>query len=209
MNTCEALHRWANSMQTLDCKFDHRKLPLNGIYLLFEKGETAHGTNRIVRIGTHTGNNQLRPRLRQHFVAEKKDRSIFRKNIGRALLHRINDSFAHAWEIDLTSRLAKEIHAGRINLDRQQEIERDVSSYMHNNFSFVVVRIDTKTERLELESKMISTVSLCSECQPSSDWLGRFSPKEKISASGLWLVNELRSDPLSMEDIQRLNRPDT
>ncbi len=31
---------------------DARALPLNGIYLRFEKAETAHGTNRIVRVGT-------------------------------------------------------------------------------------------------------------------------------------------------------------
>ena len=39
--------------------------------------------DRIVRIGTHTGENQLRSRLMQHFVKENKNRSIFRKNIGR------------------------------------------------------------------------------------------------------------------------------
>ena len=65
-------------------------------------------------------------------------------------------------------------------------------------------RVNTKDERLELESKMISTISHCAECCPSANWLGLFSPKEKICPSGLWLVNELYAERLSVEDIQRL-----
>ena len=66
-------------------------VPLNGIYLLYERGELGHGADRIVRVGTHTGKNQLVSRLKQHFVHENKDRSIFRKNIGRAILNRQQD----------------------------------------------------------------------------------------------------------------------
>lgn len=29
-------------------------MPKNGVYVLFEKGESGHGGDRIVRIGTHT-----------------------------------------------------------------------------------------------------------------------------------------------------------
>jgi hypothetical protein len=71
-NICEELHLWANSLPVFSVPFDPLTLPLNGIYLLFERGEIAHGTNRVVRVGTHTGNNQLRSRLNQHFLLEKK-----------------------------------------------------------------------------------------------------------------------------------------
>jgi hypothetical protein len=64
---------------------------VNGIYVLFERGEECHDGGRIVRVGTHTGDGQLRSRMLQHFVNENKDRSIFRKNIGRALLNRDRD----------------------------------------------------------------------------------------------------------------------
>jgi hypothetical protein len=47
-------------------------------------------------------------------------------------------------------------------------------------------------------------VSLCDQCGPSVDWFGRFSPKEKIRASGLWLVNELGKVPLRTDDLSRL-----
>jgi len=80
MSFCEALHEWANSLPARGFPFDESAIPMNGIYVLFERGEVAHGTNRIVRVGTHTGINQLRSRLRQHFLVENKDRSIFRKN---------------------------------------------------------------------------------------------------------------------------------
>jgi hypothetical protein len=60
MSVCEALHERANSLQAFRFPFDEGRIPINGIYILFEKGETAHGTNRIVRVGTHTGDKQLR-----------------------------------------------------------------------------------------------------------------------------------------------------
>src|SRR5262245_23125074 len=110
--------------------------------------------------------NQLRSRLRQHFLIENKDRSIFRKNIGRALLNRDHDPFLPIWELDLTTRSMKQKHAG-IDLDRQRTVERSVSQYVQDSFSFIVVRFDDKGERLKLESKMISTVSLCDACPPS------------------------------------------
>lgn len=85
---CHTLHQWFNGMKKFSFPFDKQEIPQNGIYILFEKGEFAHSANRIVRIGTHTGENQLRSRLIQHFLKENKDRSIFRKNIGRALLNK-------------------------------------------------------------------------------------------------------------------------
>ena len=203
MSVCEALHAWANSLPVFRFPFDVSKIPINGIYILFEVGEIAHGTNRIVRVGTHTGRNQLLSRLRQHFLVENKDRSIFRKNIGRALLNREKDPFLPMWELDRTSRSMRDQHVG-IDLDRQGTIEKAVSDYIRKHFSFVAVRVDEKAERLSIESKMISTVSLDDACLPSVQWLGLSSPKKKIRESGLWLVNELYKEPLSFGDLERL-----
>src|SRR6266480_2659848 len=125
MSACELLHEWANCLPMFRFPFDTSGIPLNGIYILFEKGEVAHGTKRIVRVGTHTGENQLRSRLRQHFLIENKDRSIFRKNIGRALLNRDRDPFLPFWELDLTTAMMKERHVG-IDLNRQRIVERTV-----------------------------------------------------------------------------------
>jgi hypothetical protein len=203
---CHTLHQLFNGMKKHSFPFNEKEIPFNGIYILFEKGETAHSANRIVRVGTHTGKDQLRSRLFQHFLNENKDRSIFRKNIGRALLNKDKDPFLEQWEIDLTTRDAKEKHSDSLDLKRQKEIEKRVSKYLQDNFSFAVFQIDDKKKRLEFESKIISTISICDECKPSENWLGLFSPKEKIRESGLWLVNELYKETLSDKDMLELKQ---
>jgi hypothetical protein len=203
---CTKIHKITNSLERHGFPFDETRIPLNGIYVLFQKGEEAHGQDRIVRIGTHTGDNQIRPRLKQHFLSENKDRSIFRKNIGRALLKKQNDPFLQFWELDLTTRKAKDNYSQQIDFDYQQKIEGQVSEYIRENFSFSVFEVAGKEERLEIESKLISTVSWCDECKSSSTWLGNSSPKEKIVQSGLWLVNELYKTPCNASDLEHLSR---
>jgi hypothetical protein len=201
---CNTLHKFFNSSPRFSFPFDELAIPLNGIYILFQKQEKAHQGDRIVRIGTHTGNNQLRSRLKQHFIDENKDRSIFRKNIGRALLNKQKDPYLKLWELDLTERESKDKFSNLLDMEKQKRIEKQVSKFIQDNFSFAVLRIDNKDKRLEMESKIISTVSLCNECKPSEEWLGLFSPKKKIRESGLWLVNELYKQPLSEEDFKEL-----
>ncbi len=157
-----------------------------------------------MRVGTHTGANQLPSRLGQHFILENKDRSIFRKNIGRALLHRDHDLFFEQWELDLTTRAARTHHAGTVDLDKQCLMEKRVTKYMQASFTFIVLCVEEKEERLELESKLIATVSLCADCSPSPNWLGKHSPKQQIREGGLWNVNELYKTPLSVADLIRV-----
>lgn len=199
---CEAIHVLARNLERHSFPFSESHIPLNGIYILFEKGEHGHGEERIVRIGAHTGTNQLRPRLKQHFLNENKDRSIFRKNIGRSLLKQSNDPFLEFWELDLTTRKAKEKYSRLIDFEYQKSIESRVSLYIQSNFSFCVFEVNEKTKRLEIESKIISTVSLCKNCGPSKNWLGNSSPKQKIVEQGLWLVNELYKTPFDASNIE-------
>lgn len=203
---CSTIHQLFTSMPRLKFPFDKSDTAPNGIYVLFEKGEFAHGTDRIVRIGTHTGANQLPSRLFQHFVKENKDRSIFRKNIGRALLRKNADPFLQIWDLDLTTARAKQRYLTSINVEKQMEVERLVTKYIQEAFTFVTLQVDVKVKRLGLESKIISTVSLCGECRPSDHWLGNSSPVEKIRRSGLWLVNELWKKPLTIYDIDDLTQ---
>lgn len=203
-NNCEKLHQLFNSLKRHYFPFNENEIPLNGIYILFQKNEKAHEVDRIIRIGTHTGQNQLLSRLQQHFINENKDRSIFRKNIGRALLNKDNDSYLDKWELDLTTKEAKEKFDKIIDKEKQKQIEKQVSKFIQNNFSFVVFPIQDKEKRLEIEKKIISTISLCENCKPSDSWLGLHSPKQKIRESGLWLVNELYKEPLSDKDFEEL-----
>ena len=201
---CKLLHELFNKQLKFSFPFNDKEIPLNGIYILFEKGEIAHNTCRVVRIGTHTGKDQLISRLKQHFLMENKDRSIFRKNIGRAILNKSKNPLLKYWELDLTTKKAKERHLKQLDFNKQKQIEKEVTSYIQNNFSFIVFGIDNKQKRLEFESKIISTISKCEACKPSKKWLGLFSPKDKIKESGLWLVNELYKEPLSEENLEEL-----
>jgi len=201
---CHKVHRLFSDLPKLGFPFEVSQIPQNGIYVLFEAGELAHQTNRIVRIGTHTGNNQLPSRLEQHFIKENKDRSIFRKNIGRAILNKDKDPFLAHWEIDLTASEAKKKYERMIDQRKLQATEKRVTDYIQHNFRFVVFGVDAKAKRLLWESKAISTVSLCGECRPSENWLGLHSPKSKIRESGLWLVNELYKQPLTESDYEML-----
>ncbi len=201
---CQQLHDLFNGLFRYRFPFDELAIPRNGIYILFEEGERAHGADRIVRVGTHTGDNQLRSRLKQHFVNENKDRSIFRKNIGRAMLNLVEDPFLEQWNWDLTTRRAKETYGHLVDWDKQKEVERRVTEYIQGHFSFVVFEVTGKTQRLKFESRIISTVSRCDACRPSDNWLGLHSPKRKIRQSGLWLVNELYKEPLSEAEFAEL-----
>lgn len=203
-NVCADLHRLARRGTRHSVPFDATRLPFNGIYVLFERGEECHDGSRIVRVGTHTGDRQLRSRVLQHFVNENKDRSIFRKNIGRALLSRAGDPYLAEWERDRTSRAARVQFGPEPDPLKRRTVEADVTAYMRERFSFVVFTVEDQSERLSLESRLISAVSLCGECRPSAEWLGQFSPKPKIRQNGLWLVNELGKVPLSAEDMRRL-----
>ena len=199
---CHALHQLAAQLPLHSFPFDESNIPEDGIYLLFEEGENAHGQRRIVRVGTHTGDRQLRPRLRQHFVQQNKDRSVFRKNIGRALLHRTNDPFLKDWNLDLTTAAARRQHAGRIDFVKQRVVETMVSQHLQSNCRFIVIPVASKSQRLLWESRMVSTIAACSICTPSPDWLGRSSPVSKIQGTGLWQVNELFKEPFSADEFR-------
>jgi hypothetical protein len=204
---CASLHHLFHRLPVFGFPYEETEIPLNGVYILFEAGEIAHGTNRIVRVGTHTGDDNLRSRLKEHFITENKDRSIFRKNIGRALLNRDQDPFLAQWELDLTSSEAQRKFGSSVNRAKQSEVERRVTDRIQRNFHFVVFRVDEKEVRRDLEAKIISTVSVCRECGPSQEWLGLYSPATKIRRSGLWLIQKLCGTPLSdsyFADLERL-----
>ena len=201
---CARLHDLARSRPRWRPPFEKSQLPPDGLYLVFERGEQAHGGDRIVRVGSHTGSGTLPSRLTEHFVRENKDRSIFRKNIGRALLSRDRDPYAEVWENDMTSRVARESPPPGYDPERQQEIESGVTQYFRANFSFAVIPMPDLQERREFERKISSLLFTCPECSPSGSWVGRHSPKELIRESGLWQVNGLKDAAISLGEIEEL-----
>ena len=79
---CSELHQLFNKSVPYKFPYEKEDLPQNGIYIMFEKKEKAHGFNRIVYVGSHRGENRLVKRLDEHFINENKDRSILRKKLG-------------------------------------------------------------------------------------------------------------------------------
>lgn len=205
-DVCHQIHTASHLLPRHRFPYEDASIPRNGIYMLFEVGEHAHGGDRIVRIGSHTGQNKLHSRLREHFLTENKDRSIFRKNIGRALLTRSDDPFLEQWNWDLTSSKAKAEQGPLVNLEKLEMVEQQVTRTLQQRFSFVVIAVDQKADRLSLEAGLIAAIAQCRQCGPSATWLGSLSPKPKISESGLWQEQHLAGLPLSPSQLAEFLR---
>jgi hypothetical protein len=203
-DACQYLHDTLSHLPRLR-REDLAQVPENGLYVLFEKGEEGHGVERIVRIGTHTGQNNLAPRIREHLYTPNKDRSIFRKHVGRCLLVRRCDPFLAQWQIDLTTKASRSMHGHKVDMARLKEVENEVTRYMTENFSFSALRFDTRVERLVHEEHLLSTIFYCRDCGPSETWLGKSHPTSAIMRGcGLWNVQGLRGRVLTLDEAQRV-----
>ncbi len=203
-DTCRYLHHTLSRLPRLKRK-DLAKVPDNGIYVLFENGEQGHDGERIVRVGTHRGQNNLPGRIREHLYKSNKDRSIFRKHVGRCLLAKAGDPFLAQWEIKLTTKASRALSEGKVDKTRLQEVEADVTRYMVENFSFSILRFESEEDRLHYEECLLSTIYACPDCGPFGTWLGRFHPtSEVIRTCGLWNVQGLAGKVLSLDEAKRL-----
>jgi hypothetical protein len=199
--TCKKLHEVFSALPRLRTGYKNSQVPANGIYIVFEKGEKAHGTDRIVGVGTHTGEGNLSQRLNEHLYIPNKDRSILRKHIGRCLLAAENNPLLEQWNKDTTSKAMREKHGKDIDTNAIAEIESRVSTYIANSFSFTVIAVASKKDRLALKSGLLSTIASCADCKPSAQWLGLHHPNAKIRDTGLWNIQHVDDTPLSAEAV--------
>jgi hypothetical protein len=198
------LHMLFNGLPRLDWTMINRIPYQNGIYIMFEKGESYHGMDRIVRIGTHRGQDRLLKRLRDHFVKEDADGSIFRKNIGRAFLKMTSDPYLQVWEIDMHNSENERNYGHLINEELETELEAKIGRYLRDNITFVCFPVDEEAERLRLEEGIIASLNRHPLFGPSSNWLGLNSPMPEIASSGLWNRQGLLGQPLSDEELERV-----
>jgi hypothetical protein len=216
---CKWLHEKLERQQLVDYstirKSGLEMLPENGIYFFYEKYENwGHGGDkpRVVRVGTHKDGN-FRSRIAEHYLLDDSkmnfnkdnpkpsDRSIFRKNIGRAILSQ--DSYLRTWEIDFTKTENKTRFAEERNISKEREVEAEITSQLRSNFSFRFIELIGQARRMGkggLERSLIGTLARCPHCEPSSNWLGKRSPKDQIKNGKLWLVQHLKSDPINEEN---------
>jgi len=216
--TCGWLHGILIVLPIIRHPFDISKLPDNGVYFLYEDGEAwGHVDDpkpRIVRIGTHKDGN-FKSRISEHFLLNESKmnfdknkpaphaRSIFRKNLGRAILNKEKNDYLKVWEIDFTSRKNREKLSHLRDIDLEKRIETQITNSLRKHFSFRYLIVEGEEGRMGakgLESKLIGTVAQCDVCKPSSNWLGNHSPKHQIKSSGLWLSQHLDSPPMNESD---------
>ncbi|MCX5814155.1 MAG: hypothetical protein NT178_16670 [Proteobacteria bacterium] len=219
---CKWLHEQLERLPLMKYPIEHEHrfynpfglhyLPENGIYFFYENGESwGHGGDkpRIVRIGSHKQGN-FRKRIMQHYFFDDRkmnfdkskpsDRSIFRKNIGRALLWRDGDEYVSLWEKDFTKISNRDVFGHIRDIEKEKAIESKITEIVKNRFSFRFIQIDDEAARIGkdgLEKALIGTIAGCKCCNPSDNWLGNHSPVDKIRDSGLWLVQYLNSKEIN------------
>jgi len=147
---CRWLHEKLEQLPLVKFPFCLDELPENGIYFFYEQGETwGHGgiKPRIVRVGTHRDGN-FRRRIAEHYLLNEaktnfnkdkpkpSDRSIFRKNIGRALLKKNENPYLKIWEIDFMTRNNKMKFSNQRDINKEQETERQITELLRDNFAF-------------------------------------------------------------------------
>jgi hypothetical protein len=119
---------------------------------------------RIVRIGSHTGNGNLAARLSEHMTPNK-DRSIFRKNIGRTLLARDGDDYLQVWDRCFTSTATRLAYGHLRDIDKEKRLETEVTRILREMFSFRYISIEGQERRMGgqgLEKALIGTIGVWS-----------------------------------------------
>ncbi len=176
--------------------------PHRGVYFFFERGEHRGGGAdqlRIVRVGTHAlrknAKTSLWRRLAQHrgtvsTGAGNHRASIFRLLVGAALAAREPALSCATWEV---KRAPCGVREG------EHALECRVSEYIRAMpFLWVSVPDDASPAgaRGYIERNSIGLLSNlgtdgASTDLPSEDWLGRWCPRERVRASGLWNSNHV------------------
>ena len=149
-----------------------------GVYIIFEKGEKYGGYDRITRVGK--AEKSLLSRLKQHFVREDKDHSIFRKHVGGALLNKKGSP------LDDWNKKGVKVPV----------VEKEVSEYLKKNATFCVIPLADKEEIRILEKTLIEILAAFNRSYfaangkaiQSDNWLGNYSVNQKIKSTGLWNV---------------------
>jgi hypothetical protein len=201
----DRLERRLGGTRTLATFHKYRDWPHRGLYLFFEPSEVRQESGvgpRVIRIGTHAvtagSTSTLRQRLRQHRGQASGNGnhrgSIFRLLVGQALMARGDVAHCASWGV--------KGHAGKaaVTLNTTPEalaaaeapIELAVTSYL-STMPFLWVEIDDtpspKSLRGVIERNAIALLSNHNgpAIDPaSSDWLGHFSDRPQVRASGLW-----------------------
>lgn len=220
IDNCRWLHEQLEQLQLFDyptIRNSIELLPENGIYFFYEKGEVwGHGGDkpRVVRVGTSKDGN-FRSRISEHYLLDEskmnfdsskpapRERSIFRKNIGRALLNQRKDDYLKIWEVDFTSHESRNQYASLRDIEKEKSLELEITGLLRRNFFFRFIAFGGQDQRMGktgLESALIGTLAQCPLCKASTNWLGKCSSRAEIRNGKLWQVQHLKANSITNRD---------
>lgn len=172
-----------------------RDVPPDGIYLLYETGETAlvdgEELDRVVGVGTHTGEGRLARRLGIHASGDRRG-SDLRLYLGSAVLAQQNPA---------DPRLQTWLNDKRTPMD---EIEGAVSEIIRDRFTVRCIPVPDREERQSLEQALLPLLARNSVAPPSEEWLGRHAAHREIRASGMWNPQHGNAPQLRAAQIARI-----
>ena len=172
--------------------------PLSGVYFFFELGEYRSKVEepRIIRVGTHAVSkgskatlwNRLRTHRGTNNGGGNHRSSIFRLHIGAALAKKEVSLAVSSWGVGQSAN--KEVRK------EEEPLEKAVSRYI-GTMSLLWIAIEDEagpaSDRAYIERNLIGLLAgLAGPLDlPSPEWLGRYSPDERINKSGLWNLDFL------------------
>ena len=203
------IHEYFNNQKRYLFPYDRKNLKeltdSNGLYVLFEKGEKYNGFDRIVRIGSHDGNDRLIKRLGNHFNSKKHRSSVFRKHIGRCFLNIAEDKYLEHWNRPFKSKVEKEFHKEFVDLEYEKLYEEKVTEHIQRNLTFAIIpKIYDKLKRDRIEEGLISSLNQSEKKISSDNWLGNFHPDKRIQNAKIWNIEYLKHRPLSLKEFKEL-----
>ena len=176
--------------------------PDHGVYFFFENKEARTDSGRgcrVVRVGSHaltaSSRTRLWNRLSQHRGVTKSGGgnhrgSIFRLLVGEALLAKDPGLIVPNWGKGQSA--AREV--------RQLEVEHEIRVSQHiRSMPFLWLGVGAyrggAPMRAVIERNAIALLSNYEKAppidSPSRNWLGNWSPREKVRSSGLWNQNHV------------------
>ena len=204
----------AGSRQSLS-SFTAKSIPAKrGVYFFFEQGErrmTSPFDDRVTRIGTHSvslgSKATLWNRLRTHRgggsgIGNHRG-SIFRLHVGDSIIRRSEfQTVFTTWGVGQSA--PKEVRAN------EEEIELEVSAII-GRMPVIWLEVgdaaSADSDRTYIERNLIALLASPRGPidLPSAGWLGAWSTREAIRASGLWNVNHVyeQYDPAVLDVLER------
>ncbi len=206
IKTYDKLTELFNQVARHSFPYEEKDMPPNGIYVMFEAGEKHNALDRVVRIGSHIGQNRLFERINEHYIGHDHRDSIFRKHLGRCFLTIDKETnYIGCWDLKIKKTKDKAKNLNRINWDLEEKYENKITAYIRSKLSFILIPdlIDERM-RLRLERGLIATFAQENEKTISENWIGKYHPDHKIFTSGLWNIHHVNATPLTDTEVTHI-----